>query len=63
MTPCHALQVDKTRHPKLLHTLRALLPRFDVGYGDKELYWIAATIAEVWFCLLHCRTALLCCWH
>jgi hypothetical protein len=40
---------DKTRHPRTLHTLTQLLPSFHVGYGDKELYWFAATIARETF--------------
>lgn len=38
--------VNKSRHPGMLATLLKLLPTFDVGYGDKEIYWMAATIAN-----------------
>jgi len=38
--------LEKNRHPKMLKVLRQLLPTFSVGYGDKEIYWLAATIAE-----------------
>lgn len=38
--------LDRRRHPKTLKVLRQLLPTFNVGYGDKEIYWLAATIAE-----------------
>lgn len=38
--------VDKRRHPGMMAMLRRLLPSFDVGYGDKEIYWLAATLAN-----------------
>jgi hypothetical protein len=28
-----------------MHVLKKILPSFNLGYGDKEVYWIAATIA------------------
>lgn len=37
--------VDKTRHPRLLATITRLVADFDLGWGDKELYWIASIIA------------------
>lgn len=37
--------VDRSRMPKTMATLRRLLPSFSLGYGDKEVYWVAATIA------------------
>lgn len=37
---------DKRSHPKTLIVLRELLPTFDIGYGDKEIFWIATTIAD-----------------
>ena len=39
--------MDTTRHPKTLDVLTRLLPDFRLGYGDKEIYWFAATIARV----------------
>ena len=36
----------KSRLPNTLHILQRLLPIFTLGYGDKEIYWIAATIAN-----------------
>lgn len=38
--------VDRSRHPKFLEVLTRLLPDFNTGYGDKEIYWLSATIAE-----------------
>lgn len=40
------LIVDRTKHPRLLATIAELLPRFALGWGDKEMYWIASIIAE-----------------
>jgi hypothetical protein len=37
---------DKARHPMTLHYLAQLLPGFALGYGDKEIYWIANTMAD-----------------
>ena len=37
--------IDRTRLPRTMAVLRRLLPSFRLGYGDKEIYWIAATIA------------------
>jgi hypothetical protein len=39
------VMLDSTRHPKLLRTLEYHLPSFGFGYGDKELFWVAATIS------------------
>jgi hypothetical protein len=36
---------DKSRHEKTITVLTELLPSFDLGYGDKEIFWIATTIA------------------
>jgi hypothetical protein len=33
----------------MLQVLREVLPTFTVGYGDKEIYWLSATIADVPF--------------
>jgi hypothetical protein len=39
--------VDKDRHPGMLKILeRYLQTDFQMGYGDKELFWIAATVAN-----------------
>jgi len=38
--------LDKVNHPKTLEVLEKLLPDFKLGWGDKEIYWIAATIAQ-----------------
>lgn len=38
--------VDRARHPKFLSVLGNLLPRFNIGWGDKELYWVAAIISD-----------------
>jgi hypothetical protein len=38
--------VDRARHPLTLHYLAELLPNFQLGYGDKEIYWISNTMAE-----------------
>lgn len=38
--------VDRTRHPKFLTVLGNLLPRFNIGWGDKELYWVSAIISD-----------------
>lgn len=41
--------INKNVHPKLLQTIAKLIPTFSLGWGDKEMYWIAATIAgEDW---------------
>lgn len=37
---------DKSSHQKTLIVLRELLPTFNIGYGDKEIFWIATTIAD-----------------
>lgn len=38
--------VNRRTHPRLLAKLSELLPRFSLGWGDKEMYWIASIIAE-----------------
>lgn len=38
--------LDRSTHPETLRVLTRLLPQFNVGYGDKEIYWFAATIAK-----------------
>eukprot|EP01036_Dinobryon_divergens_P035537 gene35537-46075_t len=38
--------LDKRNHPKTLEVIKTLLPTFNIGYGDKEIYWIAAEIAQ-----------------
>ena len=37
--------VDKTRHTAFLSALSRMLPTFNVGWGDKEIYWISALFA------------------
>ena len=37
--------VDKTRHTAFLSALSRMLPTFNVGWGDKEIYWISALSA------------------
>eukprot|EP01041_Mallomonas_annulata_P002635 gene2635-5171_t len=37
---------DKSRHKKTLSIIKHLLSNFSIGYGDKEIYWIAATLAQ-----------------
>jgi hypothetical protein len=37
--------VDRSRHPLLIEVLTSLLPTFNLGYGDKEIYWVAAVIS------------------
>ena len=38
------LLMDKRSHRKTIRLLEELLPSFSIGYGDKEIYWIAATL-------------------
>jgi len=38
--------MDLTTHKETLKVLTRLLPLFAVGYGDKEIYWLSATIAK-----------------
>lgn len=38
--------MDRWRHPGTVKVLGQLLHRLNYGYGDKELFWIAATIAQ-----------------
>ena len=38
--------LDSRWHPKTLEVLERLLPEFSLGWGDKEIYWISATIAQ-----------------
>lgn len=40
------IALDRLRHPRMLEVLIELIPSFGIGYGDKEIYWLAATIAE-----------------
>lgn len=37
--------LNKSKHPKFIETLTKFLPIFDFGYGDKEMFWISATIS------------------
>ena len=50
-TPDHwqdssVLLLDSTRHPRTLLLLRRMVRDFSLGYGDKEMYWLAATAVE-----------------
>lgn len=38
--------INKNKLPKTIAIMKELLPEFKVGYGDKEIYWLAATIAR-----------------
>ena len=40
------LLIDRTTHPKTIDLMQKMLPDFDCGYGDKEIFWIASTIAN-----------------
>jgi hypothetical protein len=37
--------VNRLNHPKFLQLLRDNIQSFGIGYGDKELFWISATIS------------------
>lgn len=37
---------DKLRHPNTLAVLTKMIPEFRIGWGDKEIYWIATTVAQ-----------------
>jgi hypothetical protein len=43
------LLIDRSRHGKMLAVMSELLPSFDIGYGDKEIFWVSATIARANF--------------
>lgn len=38
--------MDRKKMSKTLEAIRFILPEFRIGYGDKEIYWIAALIAD-----------------
>ena len=38
--------IDRVRHAETVRVLLALLPTFSIGWGDKEIFWVAATIAK-----------------
>ena len=38
--------IDRFRHAETLRVLLSLLPIFSIGWGEKEIFWIAATIAK-----------------
>lgn len=40
------LLIDRTTHPKTFDIMQKMLPDFDCGYGDKEIFWMASTIAN-----------------
>lgn len=37
--------MDKLKMSKTISLLKQLVPSFTLGYGDKEIYWLAATLA------------------
>jgi hypothetical protein len=37
--------LDSSRLPRTVHVLHRILWDFHLGYGDKEIFWVAATIA------------------
>jgi hypothetical protein len=48
---CHmqessVVMINRNKLPKTIDLIKDLLPSFNLGYGDKEIYWIAATIAK-----------------
>ena len=43
--------LNRATHPNMLKVLTEMVPSFDYGYGDKELFWISATIAKESFML------------
>jgi hypothetical protein len=43
------LLIDRSRQGKMLAVMAELLPTFAVGYGDKEIFWVSATIARANF--------------
>jgi hypothetical protein len=38
--------IDKQQHPKLMNRLEEWLGGFALGYGDKEMFWVAATLVN-----------------
>jgi hypothetical protein len=40
------LLVHRSRHPRLLQVLSNLILEFNIGWGDKELYWVSAIISD-----------------
>ena len=43
--------LDASKMRRTARVLREILPTFKLGYGDKEIYWLAATIANESFSL------------
>jgi hypothetical protein len=43
--------INSQKHPKLISLLAELISSFDYGDGDKEIFWIAATISQERFTL------------
>ena len=43
--------LDSSRLPRTVRAIREIVPTFSIGYGDKEIYWIAATLANEKFSL------------
>jgi hypothetical protein len=40
------LVLDRSRHPRFLKILASLIPSFNIGWGDKEMYWMTAVISR-----------------
>jgi len=40
------VMINREKHKGTLSTISSLLSNFTVGYGDKEIYWLASTIAN-----------------
>lgn len=40
------VMLNKEMLPKTIRIMREILPNFHLGYGDKELFWISATISR-----------------
>lgn len=38
--------LDRRKHPIFMKTLAKLIPGFNVGWGDKEMYWLAGIISQ-----------------
>lgn len=40
-----AVILDASRLPRTVQAITEFIPTFSIGYGDKEMYWVAATLA------------------
>jgi hypothetical protein len=43
------LVLNRAKHPIFLQVLAKLIPKFNIGWGDKEMYWMAAIISKEMF--------------